>query len=214
VVTGSSGAERDRYRARADAFEQKVAAVTADQWSNPSPCDDWEARGVVQHVVDMHGAMLRSLGRGLSQGPSVRDDPLGAFRSARADIEQVLDDPELMATGCVTPNGPMTVGQHIDEVASADMVPHGWDLARATGQEAAMDPAEVERMAAEIAALAPELLGKYRTPGAYGPGIVVYGPEVAVPDDAPLHDRVLGLIGRDPYWGRPDRSPAIRPGRA
>jgi hypothetical protein len=39
-----------------------------------------------------------------------------------------------------------------------------------------------------------------RTPGKFGPGIVVYGPEVPVPADAPLQDRLLGLIGRDPHW--------------
>jgi hypothetical protein len=92
----------------------------------------------------------------------------------RADIERVLDHPGLMSTECVTPNGLMTVGQHIDEVASADMVPHGWDLARAPGQDAAIDPAELERMAAELDPLPPELLD--------GPGIVVYGPEIALAD--------------------------------
>ena len=37
-----------------------------------------------------------------------------------------------------------------------------------------------------------------RIPDAFGPGIVVFGPEVPVPDDAPLQDRLLGLMGRDP----------------
>jgi len=41
---------------------------------------------------------------------------------------------------------------------------------------------------------------RLRTPGAFGPGIVVYGPLVEVPDDAPVADRLLGLLGRDPYW--------------
>jgi hypothetical protein len=27
-----------------------------------------------------------------------------------------------------------------------------------------------------------------------------YGPVVAIPDDAGLQDRVLGLLGRDPHW--------------
>lgn len=30
-----------------------------------------------------------------------------------------------------------------------------------------------------------------------------YGPVVAVPADAPLQDRVLGLLGRDPHWIAP-----------
>jgi hypothetical protein len=28
----------------------------------------------------------------------------------------------------------------------------------------------------------------------------MFGPEVVVPDDAPLLDRLLGLTGRDPGW--------------
>ena len=34
----------------------------------------------------------------------------------------------------------MTVAEHIDQVVSADLVLHGWDLARATGQDETMDP--------------------------------------------------------------------------
>ena len=61
----------DRYRRRADAFQRKVAAVTPEQWSNQSPCEDWTARDVVGHVLDMHGAMLPPLGRRLSPAPSL-----------------------------------------------------------------------------------------------------------------------------------------------
>lgn len=39
---------------------------------------------------------------------------------------------------------------------------------------------------------------RFRTPGAFGPGIEVYGAEVPVPPDAPLQDRLLGYVGRDP----------------
>jgi hypothetical protein len=39
---------------------------------------------------------------------------------------------------------------------------------------------------------------QFRTPGAFGEGIEVFGPEVEVSVDAPLQDRLLGLIGRQP----------------
>src|SRR5437867_4364223 len=93
----------DRYRRNADGFERKVAAVTSDQWSNQSPCSAWTARDVVDHIVSMHRYMLQPVGRGLSPAPSVHDDPLGAFRSARAEVEAVLDDPALAGTECDTP---------------------------------------------------------------------------------------------------------------
>ncbi|KZB87564.1 TIGR03086 family metal-binding protein [Amycolatopsis regifaucium] len=184
----------DRYRVRADAFESKVAAVKADQWENRSPCEEWNARDVVGHIVDMHGVMLRPFGRALGPAPSLQKDPLGAFRAARADIEAVLADPVLAVTEHETPTGKMTAEQHIDRVVSADMVVHGWDLARATGQDDTIDPEEVARMLPDAEGIPEEM----RIPGAFGPGIVVLGPEVKVPDDAPLQDRLLGLMGRDP----------------
>ena len=62
-----------------------------------------------------------------------------------------------------------------------------------------MDPDDVARIWAATAALPAELLEQFRTPGAFGPGIVVFGPEVKVPEDAPLQHRLLGMIGRNPY---------------
>jgi len=157
---------------------------------------------VVDHIIVMHGVMLRPFDRGLSPAPAAADDPLDAFKAARAEIEAVLDDPELAGTECDTPNGRMTSEQQIDEVVSDDLVLHGWDLARATGQNDTMDPEDVERQWTIITAIPADLMEQYRTPGAFGPGVEVFGPEVDVPDDAPLQDRLLGLIGRDPGWAQ------------
>lgn len=183
----------ERYRRHADAFERKVAAVRLDQWDNPSPCAKWSAKDVVDHIIAMHGYMLPA-GRALSPAP---DDQLSRFRSARADVEAVLGS-ELADQECDTPAGKMTVADHIDQVVSDDMVLHGWDLARATGQDETMDPVDVERLWAATSKIPPELMEKCRTPGAFGPGVEVFGPEVKVPGDASLQDRLLGLIGRDP----------------
>jgi uncharacterized protein (TIGR03086 family) len=193
----------ERYRARADAFERKIAAVRPDQWSNQSPCAAWTARDVVGHIIDMHGVMMRPLERELSPAPSLETDPLSAFRAARADVEALLNDPAVAGTEIDAPMGRMTVEQHVDQVPSTDMVLHGWDLARATGQDDAIDPAEVEGLWAAMNAIPADLMEQFRTPGAFGPGVEVFGAEVPVPEDAPLQDRLLGLIGRDPAWAPP-----------
>jgi uncharacterized protein (TIGR03086 family) len=184
----------ERYRRRAEVFERKVAGVHPDQWDNQSPCAKWTARDVLDHVVTMHGVMLIPVARKLEPA----DDPLTAFQEARAAVEDVLDDPVLALTETDTPGGPMTAEQHIDQVISDDLVIHGWDLARATGQDETMDLIDVEILWAAAAKIPPDLMEKYRTPGAFGEGIEVYGPEVHVPADAPLQDRLLGLLGREP----------------
>ncbi|MFE3451264.1 TIGR03086 family metal-binding protein [Nonomuraea sp. NPDC059194] len=190
----------DRYQRRADAFERKVVAVRPDQWANPSPCAKWTARQVVQHIVDMHAVMLHPLGRSLSPAPSLDEDPVAAFRAARADVEAILDDPALASRECDTPTGRVTAEQHIDQVVSEDLPLHGWDLARATGQDDTIDPEDIERAWAGMQALPAELVEKFRTPGAFGPDIEVFGPEVKVEEDASPQDKLLAFIGRDPRW--------------
>lgn len=180
----------ERYRARADAFEAKVANVRSDQWDNPSPCARWTARGVVDHVIDMHGVML-------GQQIPRTDDVLTDFREARRQVQEALDS-DRAAEEVSTPGGPMTLEDHVDQVVSDDLVLHGWDLARATGQDETIPPADLERLWAAATSVPAELMERFRTPGAFGPGIEVYGPEIAVPQDAPLQDRLLGYVGRDP----------------
>lgn len=197
-----------RYCRRADTFDRRIVAVRPGQWGNPSPCEEWTALDVVDHIVVMHAAMLSPLGRSLGHAPSVRDDPLGALRSARAHVERALRDPDLAATECRTPIGSMTLEHQIDQVLSTDLVIHGWDLAQAVGQDPTMDPRDVESPWRATQAIPKEVMERYRTPGAFGPGITVYGAEVPVAEDAPLQDRLLGLLGRDPHQG------AHRPGAA
>ncbi|GLY50072.1 TIGR03086 family metal-binding protein [Lentzea sp. NBRC 102530] len=179
----------ERYRARADAFEAKVARVGSDQWDNPSPCAQWTALEVVDHVIDMHGVMVGH--------PVPRtEDPLTDFRTARRVVEEAL-----VSRGSdevSTPLGAMTLAEHVDQVVSDDLVLHGWDLARATGQDETIPAADVERLWAAATSVPYELMERFRTPGAFGPGIEVYGPEVPVAADAPLQDRLLGYVGRDP----------------
>ncbi|MGY1601018.1 TIGR03086 family metal-binding protein [Geodermatophilus sp. SYSU D00815] len=187
----------ERYRRRAAAFERTVASVRPGRWAQPSPCAAWSARDVVDHVVGMHAEVLEPVGR--APVPA-GEEPLAAFRAARAAVEAVLDDRALATTADDTPAGRLTVEEHVDRVLSDDLVVHRWDLARATGQDGLMDPGDVAQLWAAATAVPAELMRKFRTPGAFGPGIEVYGAEVPVAATAPLQDRLLGFLGRDPKW--------------
>lgn len=187
------------YRRRADAFEALIAGTRDDQWSDQSPCEKWDARAVVDHIVMMQDVMLRPLDLAPTAGPTVADDPLGAFRRARADVEALLTDPANASRMTSSPAGELSVAEMVHQVASQDLVHHGWDLAKATRQDATINPDDVAELLPVVESLPPEVY----IPGAYGPDIEVLGPKVPVSDDASPQDRLLGLLGRDPHWVAP-----------
>jgi uncharacterized protein (TIGR03086 family) len=176
------------YRRRADQFERLIAGTPADRWDSPSPCAGWTARDVVGHVVSFSGDVLLAHAE-VEEVPLFADftSPLDAFRAVRAMVEKVLDDP----------TSPSDAVVHLQWSVGFDLPPHCWDLAKATGQDATIDPEDV---AAYWGTGDPdtfeEAFGWQRDRGYYAPAI-------EVPDDAPLQDRLLGRLGRDPNWTAP-----------
>ena len=122
----------DRYRRRAAAFTERVEAVPDDRWDAQSPCEDWVARDIVQHMVDNGARFYGLVGRELPAGPSVADDPVGAWVSVRDAVQQGLDDPDVAEREYEGQMGTGTLESGIDRFASPDLVIHTWDLARAT----------------------------------------------------------------------------------
>ena len=90
-----------------------------------------------------------------------------------------------------TPGGMMTVPQFLVAMAT-DHIIHGWDLARATGQDETLDPDVVA--AAYAMMTAPETAGLVDMGRQAG----FIGPAVSVPDDASIQDRLLAHMGRQP----------------
>ena len=79
-------------------------------------------------------------------------------------------------------------GDKAGAVALDELVLHGWDLAKATGQPAGYEGPGLESVY--------EMVSHFRSAGVEG----LFGPAVDVPDSAPLFERILGLAGRDPAW--------------
>ena len=176
----------DRYRRRADAFAALIDGAAPDRWSSPSPCEGWLARDVVAHVVDYSGHVLREkVGTSDVRVFADFDDPTAAFRAIRRLVERALDDPGTSAG----------VANYLDLAVSFDLPQHGWDLAMATGQDATMDPQEVELLWSSLSQN-PKVWDWQRDNG-------WYAAPISVAEDAPLQDRVLGLLGRHPGWARP-----------
>jgi uncharacterized protein (TIGR03086 family) len=179
----------EEHREIAGAFTGRVIGTT--DWDVPAPVEGWVARDVVRHLVTWFPGFLSSgTGITLPTGPSVDDDPVGAWRAHADGVQAVLDDPETASKVLSNPHiGQMPLEQAISRIYTADVFMHTWDLARATGQDERLDP---ERCAQMYEGMLPmdEML---RSSGQYGP-------RVPVPADADAQTKLLAFIGRDPEW--------------
>ena len=177
-----------RWRHLADEFGRRVDGVPAGRWDDPAPCEDWVARDVVRHVVEWMPALyLGAVGLAVPEGPSVDDDPAGAWRAADAAITALLDDPVLAASPTSTRAGNMTLEALVAMTGLMDLLVHAWDLARATGQDEDVDAEEASAFLAGIEPWDAAL----RSSGHYGP-------RVPVPDDADDQTKLLAFTGRQP----------------
>ena len=179
----------ERYSKVAADFTRRVDVVPADAWGNASPCEGWDARDVVRHLVEwMPAFLLGNWDVAVPPIPSVDDDPVGAWAALRDALRAALDDPAIAATERDTPMGRVTFEQAFAMAGTTDNLVHTWDLARAAGLDDKLDPDEVHRLV--------EAIGQFddtrmRTSGHYGPRI-----EVA--DDADEQTQPLGFMGRHP----------------
>ena len=134
----------EMYRANAAGFTKRVEAVPGGAWSNQSPCDDWKARDVVRHVVDTSGMFLGFVEEKLPPAPSVDDDPVAAWHSARDAIQAALENPEIAAKTYTGMFGSTTFEQSVQNFLVPDALIHTWDLARAAGINETLDPRAAE----------------------------------------------------------------------
>ncbi|MGW5737958.1 MULTISPECIES: TIGR03086 family metal-binding protein [Streptomyces] len=171
--------------------------VRDEQLDGPTPCPEYRVRQLLGHLVGLTGAFRdagrKDLGAHLDQAPGNAVPELGP--GWRAELPKLLDelvevwrDPAAYE-GMTRAGGIDLPGAVAGAVALDELVVHGWDVARATGQAYAPDETSLR--------VAQGLL----TPAeGDDSGSSLFGPVVPVPDDAPLLDRVIGLSGRDPGW--------------
>ena len=182
----------DRHQQVAGLFTERVRATRS--WDVPSPVPGWAARDVVRHLTDWFPGFLASgAGIDLPSGPSVDEDPVAAWQVHCDGVQAVLDDPA--TTDRVLANrhtGEVPLDQAIDRFYTADVFMHTWDLSRATGQDDRLDPG----FCAQLLGGMEQMEQVMRSSGQYGP-------RVEVPDDADTQTRLLGFIGRDPFWPAP-----------
>src|SRR5215470_10668374 len=84
----------EEHRRIAAGFTACVVGAAPGAWDDPAPVEGWVARDVVRHLVEWFPAFLDgSIGVTLPKGPSVDDDPAGAWRVQTDAVQSLLDDP-------------------------------------------------------------------------------------------------------------------------
>ena len=182
-----------------------VRAVRPDQLHAPTPCTEFDVAALLDHLV-MVVERTAAIGRGepaMSVQPVARTEGWAdAWRSAAHGNQAAWPD-EALDRKVTLPWASMP-GAAVLRMYTSEVTVHTWDLAVATGQRPAWDDevvgASLEAMRRELPVegrreMIEEAL-KNLPPGT--PSAFPFAEAVAVPEDAPLIDRLVAWTGRDP----------------
>lgn len=184
----------------ADRLAALVQGVADDQLGGVTPCPAYTLGDLLEHVGGLAMAFTAAARKedlpGSAQGPSGDASRLEVGWRIRvsSDLHALAEawrDPTAW-TGMASAGGLELPGEIAGLVALDELVLHGWDVARASGQPFDVDPAALGAVH--------EFVAGFSAPGQEGSREGLFGPVVPVPDEAPLLDRVVGLAGRDPAW--------------
>ena len=172
----------------------RVTELAPSDWARGTPCDGWDVRTLVVHLVEGTHMTIRLLdgasveearavfGRSHGDLPAELTDALGQEHAAFARPSSLTMTVHHPAAGDVP-------GQLLLEFRTTDYVLHTWDLARAVGGDEGLPAGLVATVWEGLQWMAPFI----NKTGVYGDG-----PSGTLDDDAPLQTRLLDLSGRRP----------------
>lgn len=185
----------------ADQLAALVAGVRDDQLADPTPCERYAVGDLLDHIGGLAVAFTeaaRKSGAG-AEGPPPEGDVTDLDPEWRTtvpahlrDLATAWQDPAAFE-GMTAAGGLELPAEVAAVVALQEVTVHGWDLAKATGQPFAADPAAVAAVHDFVASFGedPEVRG------------TIFGAPVPVGPGASALDATVALTGRDPGWSRP-----------
>lgn len=177
-----------------------LAGVRDDQLTAPTPCPDMPLGALIDHIGGLSLAFTWAAAKRFPDGPSqppsadaanLPPDWRTRFPERLEALAAAWRSPEAWE-GMTEAGGVDMSGEEAGHVAINELVVHGWDLARASGQPYDAGTDEIDTCLAFVAPAVEQSGGK----GIKG----LFGPRVEIPDDAPALDRLIALTGRAPSW--------------
>lgn len=168
-----------------------VEGVADRQLELSTPCDGWSVRELLNHIVSGNywaaelaaGKSIDAVGDRLD-GDTLGDDPAAAYRASAELAAAAFNAPGAMDAPCAVSYGPVPGSVYCGHRV-LDVVIHGWDLAKATGQDTTLDPELVDAVAAIVAPQMDMLAGSG-----------MFGSTVGIAGDADPQTRLLSQLGR------------------
>ena len=122
-----------------------VKNVAESAWGNDTPCDEWNVRDVVNHIVYenvwmvalFNGQTIEEVGDEF-EGDLVGDDPAGVYIRTAREVQVVLAEPDAMSRTCQISSGPVSGAEYAKQLF-LDTLIHGWDIAVGSKQDATLD---------------------------------------------------------------------------
>jgi uncharacterized protein (TIGR03086 family) len=174
-----------------------AAGVADDMLQAPTPCGDYTVADLLAHAMGLTIAFRDAADK---KGSPAQDAEPGRVVLDPGWREALPGRLLAMAAAWHSPqawDGLTKVGGGTMPATIAgqaglnELVIHGWDLARGTGQ-----PYRADEASAQAAVEFLTLASAAAEPGQRGP----FGPAVEVPPGASTLDRAVALSGRDPRW--------------
>ncbi len=172
-----------------------VDGVASTPLDSPTPCTDWDLRTLLNHMILWTAYSAERRAHGESVAEDLMNKDFTAASDFAADYQAQLDkavrawsQPEAWDRELGVMGNSMKASD-VGLMLIMEMVLHGWDIARATGQDYHCDDRLAQAMLDTVQAQA-DMFRQYQG----------FAAVVPVRDDAPAFDRALALSGRDPSW--------------
>jgi len=190
-VTTTTTTSGDLYLRAMKATQRFVDGIREQQWHASTPCSEWDVKQVVNHIIGenmwaaelLQGKTIDQVGNRLD-GDLAGDQPAAAYRDSVAAAGAAATAPGAMEVTCHLSFGDFSGADYCQQLFT-DLLVHGWDIAKATGQNTTLEP----ELVSTCLPIAQQLTSQWRSAG-------VFGEELTTAPGADPQTRLLALFGR------------------